>query len=292
MSDVKKVSIVLDTYPHTSAVKDGSLSSPDIQLNFTEYKPISKSFDDMLRDQPFDICEMALGTFLQGLDAGTPIKLLPVVMGGEFHHGSLWYNPALGTMSPSDLKGKRVGVRAYTQTTGVWVRGVLSEQFGVSSKDVTWVTTEAPHAADYQCPPNVEIIEGANLADMVRSGELAAVIMGTKQGAPKGLERLLPDVDGAIAQWFGTHHAVPINHMVVFKDSADISAVHEVYNLLVKGLWQAYPIEERSETFALQCGMKNVWNAVEMAMKYSYEQGLISRIFTMDEIFDQSFLDD
>lgn len=286
----QKVTIVLDTYPHTRAIKEGSLSDPDIELNFTEYRPISKSFNDMLRDQPFDVCEMALGTFLQGLDAGKPIKLLPVVMGGEFHNGSLWYNPALGKMTPADLKGKKVGVRAYTQTTGVWVRGVLSEQFGVSSKDVTWVTTEAPHVADYQCPENVEIVEGANLADMVRSGELAAVIMGTKQGAPEGLERLVPDVESSITEWFEKHQGVPINHMVVFKANADISAVHKVYDLLVKGLEQTYPVEERNERFALQNGVKNVWNSVEMAMKYSYEQGLISRIFTAEEIFDKSFL--
>lgn len=290
MSEIKEVSIVLDTYPHTRAVKDGSLSNPELKLNFTEYKPIRKAFDDMLKDQRFDICEMALGTFLQALDAGKPIKLLPVVMGGEFHHGSLWYNPSLGKMSPSDLKGKKVGVRSYTQTTGVWVRGVLSEQFGVPSGEVTWVTTEAQHMADYKCPPNVEFLEGADLAEMVRSGELAAVIMGTKQGAPKGLERLVPDVEGAITQWFEAHHAVPINHMVVFKDSADMEAVHGVYDLIAKGLEQAYPAKARGERFPLQCGVKNVWNAVEMAMKYSYEQGLISRIFTIHEIFDESFL--
>lgn len=289
MSQVKEVSIVLDTYPHTRAVKDGSLANPDLKLNFTEYKPISRAFDDMLNNQPFDICEMALGTFLQGLDAGKPIKLLPVVMGGEFHHGSLWYNPALGNMTPQDLKGKKVGVRAYTQTTGIWVRGVLSEQFGVSSADVTWVTTEAPHEAGYQCPSNVELAKGADLAELVRSGELAAVIMGTKQGAPQGLLRLVPDVDHAIAQWFEAHQAVPINHMVTYKESADMEAVHGVYDLLVKGLLQAYPAEERGERFALQCGVKNVWNAVEMAMKYSYEQGLISRVFTRNEIFGQSF---
>ena len=125
---------------------------------------------------------------------------------------------------------------------------------------------------------------------MVRTGELAAVIMGTKQGAPEGLERLIPDVDGAISEWFDKYHAVPINHMVVFKDSADKAAVHAVYDLIVKGLEQAYPVEERGERFALQSGVKNVRNAVEAAMKYSYEQGLISRIFAMNEIFDESFL--
>lgn len=290
MAQTKKVSIVMGTYPHTRAIKDGTLADEALQLEFTEYKPISRAFDDMLMNQPFDLCEMALCTFLQGLDAGKPLKLLPVVMGGEFHHGSLWYAPALGKLTPADLKGKKVGVRAYTQTTGAWVRGVLSEQFGVSSGDVTWVTTEVPHVADYQCPSNVELAEGADLADMVRSGELAAVIMGTKQGAPQGLERLIPDVDGAISAWYGTHHAVPINHMVVFRDSADMDAVHRVYGLLVKGLEQVYPVKERGERFALQCGVENVWNAVELAMKYSYEQGLISRMFTKIEIFDGSFL--
>ena len=60
MSQVKDVSIVLDTYPQTKAIKEGTLSDPGIHLNFTEYKPIRKAFDDMLKDLRFDICEMAL----------------------------------------------------------------------------------------------------------------------------------------------------------------------------------------------------------------------------------------
>lgn len=167
---------------------------------------------------------------------------------------------------------------------------MLSEQFGVDSKDITWVTTEAQHLSDYKSPSNVEFVEGADLAEMVRSGELAAVIMGTKQGAPQGLERLIPDVDQAISEWFDKHHAVPINHMVVFKADADKEAIHAVYDLLEKGMEQAYPPETRGERFALQCGVKNVWNAVETAVKYSYEQKLISRIFTINEIFDETFL--
>lgn len=286
----KDVSIVLDTYPQTCAIKEGTLADPNLNLHFTEYKPIRKAFDDMLKDQRFDICEMALGTFLQALDAGKPLKLLPVVMGGEFHHGSLWYNPSLGKMTPTDLKGKRVGVRSYTQTTGLWVRGFLSEQFGVDSKDVTWVTTEAQHLSDYECPSNVEYVKDADLAQMVRDGKLAAVIMGTKQGVPQGLERLVPDVDAAITEWYNKHQAVPINHMVVFKESTDLDVVHGVYRLIEANMAQAYPKAQRGERFALQCGVKNVWNAVEMAVKYSYEQSLTSRIFTIDEIFDKSFL--
>lgn len=55
MSQVKDVSIVLDTYPQTKAIKEGTLSNPGIHLNFTEYKPIRKAFDDMLKDLRFDL---------------------------------------------------------------------------------------------------------------------------------------------------------------------------------------------------------------------------------------------
>ncbi len=290
MSKVHELSVVLDTSAHTRAIKEGTLTDPSLKLNFTEYKPISKAFDDMLRDQPFDVCEMALGTFLQGLDAGKPLKLLPIVMGGEFHHGSIWYNPALGHMEPADLKGKRVGVRAYTQTTGLWVRGVLQEQYGVPSDSVTWVTTEAPHVAEYKCPANVELMEGAKLADMVRAGELAAVIQGSKQGGPEGLDHLIPNLDDAITAWYNKHKTVPVNHMVVVKDGVDDEAVQAIYNLLVKGLEQAYPVAERGERFALRNGVENVWKSVELCMLYSMEQKLTSRVFAKDEIFHPSFL--
>ncbi|HHU22544.1 MAG TPA: hypothetical protein GXZ52_03885 [Clostridiales bacterium] len=289
MPQVHDVSIVIDTYPQTRTIKEGELTSPILNLKFTEYKPISKAFDDMLKDQPFDVCEMALGTYLQALDVGKSVKLLPVVMGGEFHHGSIWYNPALGHLSPSDLKGKKVGVRAYTQTTGLWVRGIIQEQFGVPSNEVTWVTTEAPHVAEYVCPSNVELMEGADLAEMVRAGELAAVIMGSKQGGPKGLERLIPDVEGSIAQWYEKHKAVPINHMVVVSEKMDPALVCEVYDLLCKGLELAYPPADRKETFALRNGVDEVWSAVELAIQYSYEQGLTSRVFDKSEVFHKVF---
>lgn len=286
---MKEIAIVLDSNAQTKPIKDGTLTAPDLKLNFTEYKPISKAFDVQLSTMPYDVCEMALVTFLQGLDAGRKMKLMPVVMGGEFHHGSIWYNPSLGRMVPQDLKGRKVGVRAYTQTTGAWVRGVLYEQFGVSSKDVTWVTTEAPHVADYRNPANVVIQEGANLADMVRSGELAAVIQGSKQGAPEGLDHLIPDLDKTIDAWWNRHHCAMINHMVSYKEGTDMDAIHEIYDLLVKGLEMAYPLDQRGERFALVNGVDKVWEGIETCQTYALEQQLISRRFSKEEIFDESF---
>ena len=289
MPQAHEVSVVIDTYPHTKAFKEGQLSSDKVKVNFTEIKPIKDAADVMLEKMCFDVCEMPLATFLQAIEDGKPIKLLPVVMGGEFHHGSIWYNPAKGPMAPPDLKGKKAGVRSYTQTTGLWARGVLQEQFGVASSDVTWVTTEAPHVSEYQCPSNVVLMEGADLAEMVRTGELAAVIMGSKQGGPKGLERLIPNVDEAIKQWYEKHHVVPVNHMVVYSDAADPQAVREVYDLLCKNIELAYPAAERKEPFAIQHGVDKVWDMVQLSMQYSLEQRLTSRMFTKEEVFGPLF---
>src|SRR5690349_4843186 len=78
-----------------------------------------------------------------------------------------------------DLNGKRVGVRAYTQTTGVWVRGFLAEDYGVDLKSVTWVTFEDPHLAEYREPPNVTRAQGGKpLNQMLLDGEIDAAILG------------------------------------------------------------------------------------------------------------------
>ncbi len=293
MSPVHELSVVLGNYPHTLPIKEGGIVSPRVKLNFIEgYKPLSRAFDDMVEKQAFDVCEMAVATFLQALDSGKPLRLMPVVMGGEFHHGSLLYNPANGPLTPGDLKGRRVGVKAYTQTTGLWVRGVLQEQYGVLSDDVTWVTTEAPHVAEFTNPSNVELVEGGNLVDMLTSGEIAAVIMGPKQtkGLSLTLQQVIPDVDTAIAGWYAKHQAVPANHMVVVTDALlekDFAVVQDAYNMFKQGIETTQPAASAESPSALQVGAENVWAVVQLAMQYALEQKLVSRAFDRKEIFGE-----
>jgi len=208
------------------------------------------------------------------------------VTGAEFHHGSLWYDPANGTLQPGDLKGRRIGVRAYTQTTGMWVRGVLEHQYGVKSEEVTWITTEGAHVAQYVNPSNVEIVSGdTDLAGLVRSGDLSAVIMGSKQSGGLGLQRVIPDTDKAAGQWYEENRAVPINHMVVVTNDLlekNPAVVQDVYNLLTQGCDIA---PDTRVPPGICYGRDKVMNAVNLAIQYSLEQKLISREFTMDEIF-------
>lgn len=280
------IKMVVDTYPHTRPIKEKQITSDDLDLQFIDYSPINKSFVPMIESQPFDVCEMALGTFLQALDIGCPIRLLPVVMGGGFHHGSLWYDPANGELKPEDLAGRSVGVRSYTQTTGIWVRGVLEHQYGVKSDDVTWISTEDGHVAQYNNPSNVDILpKDTDLVEMVHSGSLAAVIMGPKQSNGSGLQRIIPNVDEAIKAWYEENQAVPINHMVVVAEdliSRNPAAVEEIYNMFKQGIEMA---PDGKTPPAVYAGKDAVMNAVKLAIQYSLEQKLISRSFEMNEIF-------
>jgi 4,5-dihydroxyphthalate decarboxylase len=282
----REISLVCGNYPHTIPIKEGRIGNPHVKPNFIQYDPVHDAFDAMVESQPFDVCEMAIATYFQALDNGKPIRLMPVVMMGRFHHGSLWYNPANGPLAPADLKGHRVGLRAYTQTTGLWVRGILHEQYGVSSADVTWVTTEKPHVAEYTNPPNVELLEGASFMEMLRLGDVAAVISGK---AP-GMQHLIPNIDEMIDKWHTKHQTVPINHMVVVKEDLlkkNPDVVLGIYDMFKNGVEGFRSSPDYPARSAISAGVETVWEALRTAMEYAHEQKLISRIFDKQEIFGE-----
>src|SRR6185295_14469028 len=96
-----------------------------------DIKPANKFFKPMVRELKFDISEMADVTAIQAKAYGKPSVLIPATVMGRSQHGTLLYNAARGTLTPSDLPGKRIGVRSYSQTTSTWLRGILQNDYGV-----------------------------------------------------------------------------------------------------------------------------------------------------------------
>lgn len=293
-NSVHSVSIVLGDTPPVKLIKKNEITSSRVKLNFIEYPTIHKAFAPMVRNLAFDVCEIAAVTFFQALEAGKPLRLLPVVLAGRMHHGSLFYYPKNGTLTPRDLKGRKIGVRAYSQTTGMWVRGILREQYGISSDEIIWVTTEEAHVAEYKNPPNVEIHEGADLVEMLLSSEISAVITSPKSVKDKGLSCVIPGVDSAAAEWYEKHKTVMINHMVAVTEELfqkDPHAVQEIYDLLRKGIDMTSLDRSGGAMSAVGYGIDNIWNggALQKAMQYSLEQKLISRVFDKNEIFADVF---
>jgi 4,5-dihydroxyphthalate decarboxylase len=184
------------------------------------------------------------------------------------------------------MNGRRVGVRAYTQTTGAWVRGILQDDYGVDFKRVRWVTFEDPHLAEYRDPDWVERAPaGKQLLQMLLDGELDAAIFGSEMPDAR-LKPLIPEPEIAARQWAGRHGGVPINHMVVVRESIANSrpdVVREVYRLLRESR-DAGPAG--TDLNALRFGVEANRQSLETIIEYSERQGLIPRRFSVDELFD------
>lgn len=282
-----ELTMVADNYPHILPLKDGRVKSDTVKLNFIEYERVADAFDTQVENQTYDICEIAAATFFQALDFKKPLRLLPFVCLGSFHHRSVWYDPDHGVVTPEDLRGARVAVKAYTQTTGVWCRGALEEQFNIKPEEITWVTTEAPHAAEYVSPPNViRVADGLKPIDLVRNGNCIAVILLPKLAEGTNLKSVIPNVPEAEQVWFERHHAVPINHMLCIRNvvlDKYPEAASEVYRMLK----ESYKISSNENALspAIRVGSDNLWHTLDVCMDYCVSQKLITRKFTREELF-------
>ncbi len=176
------------------------------------------AFRRMVRGLEFDVCEMALTTYVCARAHGKRFTALPIFLVRAFHHGAIVVNTDAGIRQPKDLEGRRVGVnRGYTVTTGLWARSVLQHQYGVDLKKITWVLSGDEHVAEYRPPANVvPIPAGRKMSEMVVTGELAGAI-GVEIDAPN-VKPLIADAAQAGLDALRDHGHYPINHLVVVKD--------------------------------------------------------------------------
>src|SRR5437588_11857784 len=212
-----KLHTMLGNYPITKPLKSGAVRSDLVDFDFVEVKVANNLFKQVVRDAKYDVAELAIVTYLQAKAHGKPYVLLSAVLVSRGQHHTIAYNAERGALKPSDLAGKRVGVRAYTVTTGTWVRGILASDYGVDLDKVEWITFEDPHVAEYRDPTFVKRAPpGKELVQMLLDGELDAAVVGDKLPDPR-LKQLIPDADAAALQWARVHGGVPINHMVVVR---------------------------------------------------------------------------
>src|SRR6476469_9467810 len=146
---MRRLKTLLGDHPLTSALKRGEIASASVALDFADHQPTHTGFKPMVREGRFDVSEMAIVTYLIAKAHHKPMVMLPAVVMGRFQHEYALYNPSKGVLTPADLKGKRVGIRSFTTTTGAWIRGILANDCGVDLDKIRWVTFEDPHVAEY-----------------------------------------------------------------------------------------------------------------------------------------------
>ncbi len=289
-NDAKTLTLrtLLGDYPNTKALKIGEVHSSNVALDFADVKVPNTVFKDVVRHLKYDVAELAIVTYLQAKAHGKPLVLLPAVVVGALPHPFLVYNAERGRIAPADLKGKRVGIRAYSVTTAAWVRGVLQNEHGVELNSIHWVTFEDPHVAEYSDPPTaVRAPAGKSLVQMLIDGEIDAGVVGGTDLKDSRLQPVIPNPNEAAQAWCKKHGVLPINHMLVVKESlvqTNPAAVIEIFRVVRESKQAMSPVGTGLDP--IQFGLANIRRSLELIVEYSTQQGLIPMKFPVDDLFD------
>jgi 4,5-dihydroxyphthalate decarboxylase len=211
-----------------------------------------------------------------------------------FHHAALVCPVGSLIAGPADLPGKKIGVRAWSQTTGVWLRGIMLDEYGVDHRDITWVTAEDAHVQEHVDPPNVvRIAEGQDLKAMLLAGEIDAAV-AVAGIDPSGVRPVIAGPMVAAATWYAKTGVYPVNHLLCLK--TELVDAHpwlpsELVRLFIAAK-AAAPEPSAEERFAgivgadvLPYGMVANHIGIELCLRYAAEQGLVPRVYEVEEIF-------
>ena len=277
----------LAEYPVTKAMKGGRVKSDIVELDFCGPTPAHNGFKAMVRENAFDAGELAIVTFLQAKAYGKPYVMLPAPISGRFQHHCAGFNIDFGQVNPKDIEGKRVGVRTYTQTTALWIRGILRHEYGVDLDKVTWMTLGDGHLAEYSDPKNcIRLPKGSSIPQMMLDGELTAALLGEDMPKDPRVRTLVPDAQAAAKGWFARVGIVPINHMFVVHE--DVSKkrpdiVRELYRMIVEsraltegGVPAIFP----------PIGLEANRKGLQLAIDWALDQKIIPHRLSVDELFD------
>lgn len=296
---------------NNAALVHGDITPANFRLDFVDVPVLVQAFRRMVRTLEFDICEMALTTYLCAREHGVCFTALPIFLVRAFHHGAILRHAGSGIDEPSDLEGRAVGVnRGYTVTTGVWARAILQEEYGVDLGKVTWMLSGDEHVEAYRPPPNVRPIrEGASIEAMLVAGELAAAVNIATDNPD--IRPLIPNpAEAALAAYRNRGH-YPINHLIVVRD--DVLAR---YPKLARELFEAFAeskagylrklangeIEKPGELDALYAkllargddplpyGVETNRTILENLVGHAVTQGILAKPVAIESLFAESTL--
>jgi len=325
MADTNKtltLTTALRTHGHTAALKRGEVPVRGATLSYVEVEPQILAFRQMVRDVAFDVCELAPTTYIIAKAYGAPFTAIPIFFERRFHHAGLLVREDAGIEGPKDLEGKKVGVRAYSVTTGVWTRGILMNEYGLDASKVTWVVDDEEHVTQLKLPPNVvHVPVGKSLASMMAAGEIQAGFAANagigREGPPKAdwqakerkevesYRELFADPDRLGAEWFARTGIYPMHSTLVIKDEilkanpwlakALFDAFEESKQRYLKRLRSGEAAGKKDRQYLEQMkvvgedplpyGLKVNQRSIETLILYAFQQRLIPRMLSVDELF-------
>jgi len=313
---MKKIHLTLATgdYESIRALKEGTVQPDGIELTVLTEMNSDVRHWRMLRNREFDVAELSMSNYLMAKYTGLPFVAIPVFLHRRFRHGFIFLNAAKGILKPSDLIGKRIGLRNFQATANLWIRGILEHEFGLPHRSIDWFKQDEEEV-DWTPPADLKIQRIApdkSIEKMLVDGEIDALIHPELIQAildkDKRVTRLFPNYRDLEMDYFkrtgifpimhttaikqaivDKYPWVPINLMQAFEASKKAAYKRMENPRIVPLAWFRSFLEEQEEILGSDpwiygLGEVNTKN-LETLMQYSQEQGLIGRKMSLDELF-------
>jgi len=287
----------------TAPILDGTVAAPGLDITFT-----TASVDENSRAMiagKYDIAEMSMATYVQARQQGIELLALPVFMGRRFLQPCVAFLPNATIGSPSDLRGKRIGLPQFWMTSSMWHRGLLEHEYGVPATQVEWVTTQ-PERLDVGFSPGARVTNVGDhplsqLPQLLTDGTVDVIFSPRPPERDGKLAFLFDDPAATSVEYRNRTGIYPLLHTIVLKASLAEHAP-ALFDLFRRSKEHAYdhpganeiesPIAGLSFDEArarlgepYPYGVPENLAAIDAFLSYSVEQGLTAQRLTAAEAF-------
>ncbi len=313
MTSKLKLTLACGDYEIIRPLKEGAVSPDGIELNILTGSDSATRHWRFLRGQ-YDVAECSGSSYLVARDRDMPFRALPVFLHRRFRHGFVFINTGKGIEKPSDLIGRKVGVKFYQVSAILWLRGILEEHYGVPHKSIEWFA-ELDEDIAFDPPADLKLQrleDSKSVEKMLADGELDALlhpdIIEPIVNKDPRVGRLFPNYKAEEVRYYQKTDIFPIMHFMGLKRE-----LVEQHPWVVANLYQAF---EQSKAMAMKrirnpriiplAWYQEAWDEqeallgpdpweygltprnrknLETMVGYSHAQGLISRNIPLDELF-------
>ena len=314
------INIAVGDYDRTRPLIDGNIRVQGFDTR-VEHGDLEDIFERAFKSAPFEVTELSFSNFLITSTRGTcPYLALPIFPSRSFRHSAIYIRSDRGILSPTDLKGKRIGTREYSNTATLVARGMLMDEYGFMPEASQWVVGDVDHVERETIDGGnwprrgveIKAVVGRTLSSMLAEGELDALIAYAPPacfGKSDAVVRLFPDWRTAEQDWYRRTRRFPLMHLMAIRPDvlqanpglpAALMQAFEAAKRAAQsrlGVHQALPImlpwmtAETETTQALMgadfwpYGIEANRDMLETQIRWSHQQGLIARRPTVDELF-------
>ena len=316
-----RLTVAAGDYDIIRPLKEGLVEAAGLELIFlTDMGPRERHWR-LARKSEFDVCEENVGAYFIARDQGHPITAIPVFLHRRFRHGFVFINTAAGIKSAKDLIGKQIGGTNFMPAGNIWMRGILEERYGLPHRTITWVTDRSEDIAfDAPSDLRIEMKKSAkSLNDMLADGDIPAMISPTIPRpfvmGDKRVARLFPDYKQVEIDYYRETGIFPIMHVTTIRqeivdkypwvttnlvkafEASKQLAYQRVKNpRMVPLAWVRTAVEEQQDILGPDPWQYGLTDAnrknLETIQRYVHQQGMVSKLRRLEELFDDTDLGD